>query len=254
MLYCTGTFAGINCTFEGSLNSTNGTNGNWFAVQAIRSNANTIELTTGVLGAAPAYAWELSVNALKYFRVRCTARVSGTQAWTFIPGTYATEPIPGAQVSGTQPVSGSVTVSGTVTATVGTSITGGAIAPLTLAGVTVDASAARGTSANGTTTTNASGRGAMFYVNVSAASGTLPTLVVQLQVQDPVSLAFIDITGAATVSLTGIGLVMLTVYPGISEVANLKISQGLPRTYRFRWTIGGTTPSFTFSIGAQYLL
>jgi hypothetical protein len=109
MAHCTGTFAGANCTFEGSLNSTNGTDGNWFAVQAIRSNANTIETVTGVLGAAPAYAWELSVNALKWFRIRATAWTSGAQVWTLVPGTYATEPIPGAQVSATQPVSGSVT-------------------------------------------------------------------------------------------------------------------------------------------------
>jgi hypothetical protein len=105
MIHCSGTFAGANVTFEGSLNSTNGTDGNWFAVQAVRSNANTIELTTGVLAAAPAYAWELSVNALKFFRVRATAFTSGTQVWTFVPGTYATEPIPAAQISGTQPVS-----------------------------------------------------------------------------------------------------------------------------------------------------
>ena len=117
MIHCAGTFAGANCTFEGSLNSTNGTDGNWFAVQAIRSNANTIETTTGVLGAAPAYAWELSVNALRYFRIRATAWTSGTQVWTMIPGTYATEPIPGAQISGTQPVSGSLTTAGTTTNT-----------------------------------------------------------------------------------------------------------------------------------------
>lgn len=114
MLHCTGTFNTVNVTFEGSLNSTNGTDGAWFTVQGIRSNANTIETATGNLSAAPAYAWELSVNALKYFRVRATAWTSGTQVWTMIPGTYATEPIPGAQISGTQPVSGTVTA--TVTA------------------------------------------------------------------------------------------------------------------------------------------
>lgn len=109
MIHCTGTFSTVNVTFEGSLNSTNGTDGNWFLVQAIRSSANTIETATGNLSAAPTYAWELSVNALKYFRVRATAWTSGTQVWTMIPGTYATEPIPGAQVSATQPVSGTVT-------------------------------------------------------------------------------------------------------------------------------------------------
>ena len=105
MVYVTGTFAGHNCTFEGSIDG----GANWFAVQAVRSNANTIETTTGVLGAAPAYAWELSVNALTNFRVRAIAHTSGTANWRFTLGSYATEPIPAAQVSGTQPVSGTVT-------------------------------------------------------------------------------------------------------------------------------------------------
>jgi hypothetical protein len=51
----------------------------------------------------------LSVNAVKRVRVRCTARTSGTQSWRFVQGTYATEPIPAAQVSATQPISGTVT-------------------------------------------------------------------------------------------------------------------------------------------------
>ncbi len=107
MIFCTGTFAGVNCTFEWSLESSWSTN--WFAVQAVRTNANTIELTTGALSAQPAYAWEASVNALKRFRVRATARTSGTQSWRFVQGTYATEPIPASQVSATQPISGTVT-------------------------------------------------------------------------------------------------------------------------------------------------
>lgn len=107
MAFCTGTFSGVNCTFEGSLESSG--DANWFGIQAIRSNANTIETTTGALSAAPAYAWEMSVNGLRRIRVRATARTSGTQSWRFVLGTYATEPIPGAQVSATQPVSGTVT-------------------------------------------------------------------------------------------------------------------------------------------------
>jgi hypothetical protein len=104
MAYCTGTFSSINCTFEGSLDGTN-----WFQVQAVRSNANTIATTTGSLSAAPTYAFELSVNALHSFRVRATSYTSGTQTWTIVPGTYATEPIPAAQATSTQPVSGTVT-------------------------------------------------------------------------------------------------------------------------------------------------
>lgn len=107
MMFCTGTFAGVNVSFEGSLEATGETN--WFGIQAVRSNANTVETATGVLAAQPVYAWELSVNGLARVRVRCTARTSGTQSWRFKLGTYATEPIPAAQISGTQPVSGTVT-------------------------------------------------------------------------------------------------------------------------------------------------
>ena len=101
--------------FEGSLDSTNGTDGTWFAVQAIRSNANTIETATGTLsmtaGAGLAYAWEASVNAVRWCRVRCTtnATASSIAYWTVVRGAYATEPIPGAQITGTQPISGTVT-------------------------------------------------------------------------------------------------------------------------------------------------
>lgn len=111
MAFCSGTFSTVNCTFEGSLESTGDTN--WFTVQAIRSSANTIETTTGNLSAQPAYAWEMSVNAIRRVRVRCTARTSGTQNWRFVLGTYATEPIPGAQASATQAVSGTVTATNT---------------------------------------------------------------------------------------------------------------------------------------------
>ena len=107
MAFCSGAFSTVNCTFEGSLEAAGDTN--WFGIQAIRSNANTIETATGNLSAQPVYAWEMSVNALKRVRVRCTARTSGTQNWRLVLGTYATEPIPGAQASATQPISGTVT-------------------------------------------------------------------------------------------------------------------------------------------------
>jgi hypothetical protein len=110
-----GTFAAMNCTFEVSNNSTNGTDGNWGVIQVARSNANTAETATGSLSASPAYLWEVSVNPYKWFRVRCTARTSGTQTWTLVPGSYATEVTPVVQVTGTQPISGTVTVTaGTV--------------------------------------------------------------------------------------------------------------------------------------------
>ena len=120
--------------FEGSLDSTDGSDGTWFALQAVRSDSNTIETgraaSSLAAGAGQAYAWELSVNAVRWFRVRCSATLTASSiaTWTIIRGTYATEPIPGMQshavtVSGTPSVSisgtPSVAISGTpsVTAT-----------------------------------------------------------------------------------------------------------------------------------------
>ena len=93
-LMCSGTFAGVNCTFEASLDSTDGTTGTWFGIQALRSNANTIELVTGVLGAAPAYCWDIPVAGYKYIRVRSTAWTSGTQVWMMRGHAAAVESIP----------------------------------------------------------------------------------------------------------------------------------------------------------------
>lgn len=97
--------SGHSAVFEGSIDSTDGSNGTWFGLQAVRSNANTIEAGTGVLTATPAYAWELSVNGCNWFRVRCTGHTAGTAAYSIQRGTYATEPIPAAQTSATQAVS-----------------------------------------------------------------------------------------------------------------------------------------------------
>lgn len=102
-------FAGHNVTFEGSIDSTNGVDGAWFAIDAKRTNANVVELVTGALAATPAYAWELSVNGFNFIRVRATAHTSGTATWKFQQAPYATEPVPVSQVTGTQPVAGTVT-------------------------------------------------------------------------------------------------------------------------------------------------
>lgn len=94
--------------FEGSVDSTNGVDGTWFIVQAVRSNANIIETGRAASSLAPAsgeaYAWELSVNALRWFRIRCSTAVTASSiaTWTVIRGSYATEPIPAVQ---THPVS-----------------------------------------------------------------------------------------------------------------------------------------------------
>lgn len=225
MVFCSGIFAGVNCTFEGSLEASGATN--WFGIQAVRSNANTIELVTGALSAQPAYAWELSVNALKRFRVRATARTSGTQSWRFVQGTYATEPIPAAQASATQPVSGTLTSVTTVSA-VTSSNTG-------IAGIIADVASAALT----TTTTTAAFTptfGSAYQINipVTVATGTTPTLDVSVQESDDSGTNWFTVYSFPRITATG-----------------MYRSPVMPSTgnrIRYVQTVSGTTPSFTRAI------
>ena len=99
--------------FEGSNDSTDGTDGTWFTLQAVRSDSNTIETgratSSLAAGAGQAYAWELSINSVRWFRIRCTTTLTtNAQAtWSIVRGSYATEPIPAIQAHG---ITGTVAV------------------------------------------------------------------------------------------------------------------------------------------------
>lgn len=83
-VYCTGltvqlvgTFVNHAVSFEASVDSTDGTNGTWVPLQGIRSTG-VVETATGILSAAPAYAWEFDISGYTYFRLRSTSHTSGT--------------------------------------------------------------------------------------------------------------------------------------------------------------------------------
>ena len=74
--------------------------------------------------------------------------------------------------------------------------------------------------------------------------------------QDPLSLGWVDLPGASYVAIVAVTAtpLLLTINQGVTAVANAAVNQPLPRSWRLAWTISGTTPSFTFSVGAQYVL
>lgn len=80
---------------------------------------------------------------------------------------------------------------------------------------------------------------AILFLDVSAASGTTPSLTVALQVQDPISLKWSQVVAfpAQTAATGGTPLTPIT-----QELYGLN--------YRAAWTVSGTTPSFTFSLCA----
>lgn len=180
------TLSGHNATFEASIDG--GTT--WFTIQVVRSNGNTIETTTGVLAAAPVYAWEASVNGCTNVRVRATAHTAGTANYRILPGAYATEPIPAAQVSATQPVSGSVTVSGTATNTPATPTTLFVNSAATTNGTVVKATAG---TVYGVTVSNsgASPRYVKLYNSTTVTVGTTtPTLAITVYAGDSTRVEF----------------------------------------------------------------
>lgn len=119
----------------------------------------------------------------------------------------------------------------------------------------LDTSSAKTATGNGATGTNHNFRGAEIFVNVTAVSGTTPTLTVRLQESyDGTNFRDVDTTNLQTASITATGIAKLVVYPGIATAANASLNSVLPRTFRLAWTIGGTTPSFTFASWINFIV
>lgn len=97
--------------------------------------------------------------------------------------------------------------------------------------------------------------GVRLYLDVTAASGTTPTLACKLQGKDPASGDWVDVAGAAWAQQTTTTALPLelVVYPGIAETANAAVSDVLPFRWRATCAVAGTTPSFTFSIAGSYI-
>lgn len=121
----------------------------------------------------------------------------------------------------------------------------------------LDESAARTASAGGNP--NLEGdynvQGAFFLIDITALSGTSPTLTVRVQYTiDGVTWHDLDTTNAQTTALNATGKTVLKVYPGLTAAANAACNSPLPPVHRLAWTIGGSaTPTVTFSTAATYL-
>lgn len=87
-------------------------------------------------------------------------------------------------------------------------------------------------------------------VDITAISGTSASLTVTLQGKDPASSKYFTVLASA--ALTAIGTTVLRVFPGATASPNLAANDWLPKTWRVSWTIAGTTPSVTATIGASF--
>ena len=93
--------------------------------------------------------------------------------------------------------------------------------------------------------------GITLFLVVTAASGTAPTLAVKIQILDQVSNTWIDVPGASFPSISGVATATFTMFPGAVNANNVSLNQTIRNIYRAAYTLGGTSPSFTFSLGSQ---
>lgn len=80
-------------------------------------------------------------------------------------------------------------------------------------------------------------REAVFFLDVTAVSGTTPTLDVKVQSFDPASGKYFTVASFPQITAAGQYV--------------LKVDGGLGHLCKVAYTLGGTSPSFTMSLGVS---
>lgn len=99
--------------------------------------------------------------------------------------------------------------------------------------------------------TNTSGKGVKVVVDITALTGTSPTLTATIQGKDTASGKYYTLLDSAALSATG--TTVLTVYPGLTAAANSKADDLIPDVFRVITAIGGTTPAVTATVSCTIL-
>jgi len=95
-------------------------------------------------------------------------------------------------------------------------------------------------------------KGVRLDVAYTAEGGAGSTLDFKIQYRNGAKDAWADLTGGSLVQFTGVADNDLTVYPGLTAVANRLVTQvPLPRQLRAVATVG--TTSVTFAVEADFL-
>ena len=99
---------------------------------------------------------------------------------------------------------------------------------------------------------NAHGKSAHFVIDITAVSGTSPTVTVTVEGFDPASGKYYTII--ASTALSALATTTLKVGPGQTAAANLVVNDVMPAKFRVRFTLGGSaSPTVTFSVGASLI-
>lgn len=89
--------------------------------------------------------------------------------------------------------------------------------------------------------------GGHVIIDITAITGTVPTLAVTVEGKDINSGKYYPILTSAM--LSAVGTTVLRIFPGAIATANLSANDILPSTFRVSVAIAGTTPAVTARIG-----
>tara|TARA_R100000963_G_C4607021_1_gene78717 strand:- start:184 stop:585 length:402 start_codon:yes stop_codon:yes gene_type:complete len=96
-------------------------------------------------------------------------------------------------------------------------------------------------------------KGVRLFLDITAASGSSPTLDVKVQAKDPLGGLYVDMVGAAFAQQNSTANLDLVIYPGVAASSNRRVSDIIPKNWRVVATLGGSSPNFTFSVLVEYL-
>lgn len=104
-------------------------------------------------------------------------------------------------------------------------------------------------SANGHDLENMSCKGAHFTIDVTAITGTTPTVTVTIEGKDEFSGKYYTILASSAIST--VSTTVLKVYPALTAAANSVANDIVPKMFRVRATIAGTGPAVTATVGVS---
>jgi len=125
--------------------------------------------------------------------------------------------------------------------------------------VTVLPSATRTASGSSSDQTNYNAKGVLIWLRISAVSGTFAAgegLTLYVLAKDRTSGYYLRISPIIG-PYTTVGSRHIVIYPGVTDIEGLFVGENdipLPRTWKVYYGISGTNPSFTFSVGASYVV
>lgn len=94
---------------------------------------------------------------------------------------------------------------------------------------------------------SSAGRGAVVVIDVTAITGTSPSLTVTVEGKDPHTGKYYTILASA--ARTVAGTTVLRIGPGLTAAANAVANDLMPRDFRISYAIAGTTPSVSAKVG-----